>query len=242
MTQASVGTEEQIFELLDKWRHFAAYQLEPRTDVFFGMFLPMVIEERLGVEIKPTLVPQFPLKTPSNNNHCYRVDYFAVSKSGEKGFLIEIKTDMGSRRGKQDKYLKKAVKKGMGQILCDVNEVSKVRDKGNRKKYFHILHALSQIDIITLPENLKEVMYSDQSWGVFDLIDKIELCREDINLSVIYVQPERHESTCDGADDKVTYVCFECFANSIKDQGKLGGLFASYLRKWIKPAGERRPL
>ncbi len=127
MTQATFGTEEHLFELLDKWRHFAAYQLEPRTDVFFGMFLPMVIEERLDVEIEPTLIPQFPLKKP-NNNQCDRVDYFAVSKSGDLGLLIEIKTDMGSQRKSQKKYLKKAVKKGMCNVISDLKEVAKAKE------------------------------------------------------------------------------------------------------------------
>ena len=134
MTQATEETVEHLFELLDKWRNFAAYQLEPRTDVLFGMFLPIVIKRRLGVEIEPKLVPQFPLKQPSNNQ-CDRVDYFAVSKSEARGFLIEIKTDMDSRRKGQDKYLKKAVKKGMGEVIRDVKKVAEVRNnKRTRRK------------------------------------------------------------------------------------------------------------
>ena len=175
MTQADFGTTEHLFRLLDKWRHFAAYQLEPRTDVFFGMFLPMVVEERLGIEIEPTLIPQFPLKKPSNNQ-CDRVDYFAVARRENLGLLIEIKTDMGSQRESQKEYLKRAVKKGMCNVIRDLKKVAEVRNnKQNRKKYYHLLHSLCQMKVITLPKKLEDVMYSENSKGVFDHINGIRL-------------------------------------------------------------------
>ena len=35
---------DRIFDLLDGWRHLPAYQLERRADIFFGLFLPDVLD------------------------------------------------------------------------------------------------------------------------------------------------------------------------------------------------------
>lgn len=55
---------DSLFKLLDNWRLLPSYRLEPRTDVFFGLFLPQALDRHLvprGVEIDPRLIPEFPL-------------------------------------------------------------------------------------------------------------------------------------------------------------------------------------
>ena len=42
---------EQVFELLDRWRHLPAYRLEPRIDVFLGLYLRDVLTARIGSEL-----------------------------------------------------------------------------------------------------------------------------------------------------------------------------------------------
>lgn len=67
-------------------------------DALIGLFLPKVIEGSLGVgEMHPVVFPQFPLKK-SDNNQSDKVDFLALSKDGGSAFLVEVKTDMGSRR------------------------------------------------------------------------------------------------------------------------------------------------
>ena len=55
---------DSLFEHLDNWRYLPSYRLEPRTDVFFGLFLPQALDRHLaprGVRIDPRLIPEFPL-------------------------------------------------------------------------------------------------------------------------------------------------------------------------------------
>ena len=51
-----------MFANLDAWRHLPSYQLERRADVFFSLYLHEVLEAELGVELEPTLIPEFPIK------------------------------------------------------------------------------------------------------------------------------------------------------------------------------------
>ena len=39
---------EDVFELLDDWRHLPAYQLERRADIYFAMYLPELLAERFA--------------------------------------------------------------------------------------------------------------------------------------------------------------------------------------------------
>lgn len=78
----------ELLRQLDEWRHLPDYQLERRVDVFFGMFLPKVIEKRFGVCVD-TVVPEFPLRKgtldpeSSEGNQSVVVD-FAVFARGQK--------------------------------------------------------------------------------------------------------------------------------------------------------------
>ena len=83
-----------LFGLLDKWRHFPAFPLEARSEVFFAMFLPTVLEHRFKIGIKPQIIPQFPLKKESEDkekdyNLSNKVDFFALSEDRKKGYLID---------------------------------------------------------------------------------------------------------------------------------------------------------
>ena len=137
MTTSEHPTIETLFSNLDRWRHFAGFPLEARVDALIGLFLPKVIEDALGVgEMHPGVIPQFPLKK-TTNNQSDKVDFLALSKDGGKAFLVEIKTDMGSRREGQHEYLSRARERGMACILCEVKEIAMASK--SRKKYFHLL-------------------------------------------------------------------------------------------------------
>ena len=177
MSEAKHPTIETLFSNLDKWRHFAGYPLEARVDAVVGLFLSRIIEDCRKVKggMRSQVIPQFPLKQPSDNRSD-KVDFFALSKDGGRAFLVEVKTDMGSRRDEQYDYLKEAKEKGMRGLICDLKEVAKAKNnKQNRQKYFHILHALSEIGLIELPRGLEDKMYAERSHGVYDLIDEITL-------------------------------------------------------------------
>ena len=238
MSQTDQTDIDALLALLNKWRHFASYQLEPRADAIFALFLPVVFEKCLKIEIHPEVIPQFPLKKSSHNNEAFRVDFLALSKDGERAFLIELKTDMAARNDDQDKYLKEAMDKGMARILAEFMDVAKAKkDKGNRQKYFHITSGLSELGVFALPCKLEDVMYADVSRGVFDLIDKIKVTPPG-KLEVVYIQPKDEQSS----DCRIHYISFDHFANVMESEGKMGELFASYLRKWTRmEAGQLRP-
>ena len=140
MTTSERPTIETLFRNLDRWRHCAGFPLEARVDAMIGLFLPKVIEDALGVgEMHPMVIPQFPLKK-RDNNQSDRVDFLALSKDGARVFLVEVKTDMGSRREGQHEYLRRVKERGMACILSEFKEIAMASK--SRKKYLHLLSAL----------------------------------------------------------------------------------------------------
>src|SRR3954452_20611879 len=107
----AMETTNRIFDLLDGWRHLPDYQLERRADVFFAAFLPEFLSWRLKLDIRPFLIPEFPVRigtiypTIASNQSC-KIDYLALDTTGRHAVFVELKTDSSSRREKQDQYLK----------------------------------------------------------------------------------------------------------------------------------------
>ena len=231
-----------LFVLLDKWRHFAAFPLEARSEVLFALFLPTVLEAHFkkdGVKIKPQVIPQFPLKH-EGSNQSNNVDFFALSDNGERGFLIELKTDMASIREGQECYLKRAAGKCMADILSDLKEIVQATDE--KKKYYHLLNDLSDLGLIKLPENLEGMIYPGSVRGVNSCIGDIYVPEFEWKPEVVYVQPRK--PMCKDKQPKVEgfkYIYFDEFAEIVESQGNMGGLFAGYLRKWIEDPAERPP-
>ncbi|MCY4580964.1 MAG: hypothetical protein OXD31_18205 [Chloroflexi bacterium] len=234
-----------LFGLLDKWRHFPAFPLEPRSEVLFALFLPTIMESCIGVKINPLVIPQFPLKK-EGNNQSNNVDFFALSEDGKCGYLIELKTDMRSRRGNQDKYLDKAIEKNLHAKLCDYKKILKsaTDDKYARQKYYHMSKSLSRLRLIELPSELESTIYPHMSGGVDrfrvrKLIDDICILKSPL-LEVVYVQPyQSKEDKCD--DNRFHYIYFDELANIVETHGDMGGLFAGYLRKWTTDPATHPP-
>ena len=237
---ATHPTLNDFFGLLDKWRHFPAFPLEPRSEALFALFLPTVLQESkcVGVEVKPQVIPQFPLKHDCNNQSD-KVDFFALSEDGQRGFLIELKTDMDSRRETQDDYLTRAVEKDMDKILCDLKKI--VQSSTEKRKYFYLLNALSELGLIKLQGDLKNMIYPSNVRGVNGRIGEIEILKSSKFMpEVVYVQPYQSEE--DKPDDeRFHYIYFKEFADCVENQGNMGGLFAGYLRKWIEDPANKPP-
>ena len=231
---------EDFFGLLDKWRHFPAFPLEPRSETLFALFLPMVLRDSksVGVKVKRHIIPQFPLKH-DKSNQSDKVDFFALSEDGNKGFFIELKTDMKSRRKGQDCYLKKAVKKGMDEILCDLKKI--VRASNEKQKYYYLLDTLSELGLIKLNNDLKVKIFPKTVSGVSKCIEAICVVNPSPScLEVVYIQPRKSKD--DKRDDeRFHYIYFKEFADCIKNQGDMGKMFAGYLKKWIEDPANQPP-
>ena len=142
-------TMNDLFGLLDKWRHFAGFPLEARSEVLFALFLPSVLEKCKSIgKVNPLIIPQFPLKKETDNKDTgngdknyylsNKVDFFALSECGKRAFLIELKTDINSRREGQDNYLEDALDKSMHCILLDLKEMSKSKNDKHARQSISI--------------------------------------------------------------------------------------------------------
>lgn len=95
-----------IFDNLDVWRNLPAYQLERRADIFFSIYLPEILSHKFGVKIEG-VIPEFPILVGTIHpdidiNQSFKIDYLAKANDSKTIILVELKTDEGSRRDKQD--------------------------------------------------------------------------------------------------------------------------------------------
>lgn len=272
--KSSESPTEPIFELLSEWRHLPAYQLERRADIFFALYLPTVLESRFGAKIMEPLIPEFPIKYPTKRrgedrlrweyHTSKKVDFFALqeSKSGgtiEQAFLVELKTDMGSRREKQDEYLDWAVRRGLNQLTEDILEIC--RKTKERRKYVHLLRHLAELRLIKCPrggieqlhENAASVAKSypnrrseeirrGKRWGdTLRCISAVDTASPKISL--VYIQPRK----CKGDHADRVIVDFCEFAAIIEERAgeESDGIqrtFTHHLKEWAKTdAGLPRP-
>ena len=239
-------TIAHLFDLLDRWRHLPAYQLERRADIFFALFLPEVLGKHLKVDINPILVPEFPIrKSNTNRNLSNKIDYFALSKDEERAFLVELKTDTKSINKDQIEILKCTHQKGIDKIIGGLKSIAKSKSVAKsppiRKKYFHMLRALSDLSLIEIPDmdNLKKLLFSgpfrtDKYNKYIQGID-IKICPR--SLEIVYILPENNDliPSC------WHRIYFDSFADHAIQGSSIGCRFAESLYRWKEPAGSCPP-
>ena len=227
----------QVFANLDRWRHFPAYQLERRADVFFSVFLPDVLAARTGIEIDPRVIPEFPLKCdliwpgrPCSKS--VKVDYVLFARDLSRTFFVELKTDAASRRERQDEYLHRAREIGLNALLKGLIEI--VARTVAHRKYYHLLHALAELGLLRLPPELADHLFPKSRPGLAKLLDAIVVEPVDPPIKINYLQPN-------DADGEAT-ISFQTFADHLQGRNdQLSRLFAEHLLKWRDQAGGDRP-
>ena len=247
MTPATAGnksrTVAQMFNILDAWRHLPGYRLEGRLAPFFELFLQDVLGECLKDELHPAglhpvVIPEFPLRkgtldSDNDSNQSYNVDYVAFSKNRQKVFLVELKTDMGSRRPEQDEYLLDARQKPFRCFVLGTMQLA--RASKQKPKYLHLMHLLSNLELVSIENaaNLYHRTYPKPRSGWNKAFDGVQLVgsweSEDTKSKVVYIQPECKR---DDPDHGTRYIGFSEVADTVQQRGKLGYLFANYLRQW----------
>ena len=227
-------TVERAFELLDRWRHLPAYQLERRADIFFALYLPEVLEQHSGTKINRCLIPEFPIKN-EGNNRSINADYLALEepKDGEppQAFLVELKTDMASIDENQLRDLHCAAKLGLKRLVGGVIEIC--RRTNQRRKYAHLLKSLSCLDLVNAFPHLPRWCCKTQ-WGYAGLRDGIRNnVTEKTSLKLVYVAPKKDEKL---EEAKIPTIDFKCFADIIEkgDPDGIRRTFACHLRNWAK--------
>ena len=237
-----------IFGLLDKWRHLPAYQLERRADIFFALFLPDVLNHHLskrkrGIEIDRRLIPEFPLKRREDNGS-KKADYLALSTDRKHAFLIELKTDSASLKTDQFEdqfyFLKDVAEhRDMHKLLRDLKCIIKTTKPCKRRKYFHLLKTLNDLELVKeLPPSLEKRIFVDNHGSYSPVVDKIKFVSSvPDSLEIIYVLPTATEDfkTIDFGAFFRTFsetIDFGTFADTVENRGEIGRVFAHYLRNW----------
>lgn len=183
---------DTLFDRMDAWRHFPNYQLERRADIFFSLFLPEVMEAKLGFGFRGELAPEFPVRigTIYPNipiDKSYKIDYLALSADADKAVLVELKTEGLSRRPEQDKYLLAAQNVGLTGMLDGLLEI--FRATNVKRKYFFLLLHLEKMGLLRIPIQLKGLMTGTTLQGVNDLSHQIEVTSKATETLIVFVQP-----------------------------------------------------
>ena len=222
-----------LFDRMDEWRHFPNYQLERRADIFFSLYLPRVLEAKLGFAVSSELAPEFPVRIgtiyPSiETDKSYKIDYLAMSADGSTSVFVELKSEGASRRESQDKYLLASQGVGLPALLEGVRRIFRVTN--SKRKYFALMLQLEHMGLLQIPEQLKALMLGESLQGVTAASDDIVVTAPTSQPRIIYVQP-----VGDGPD----VISFEEFASVVeREPDPVSQRFAQSLREWASvPAG-----
>jgi len=183
-----------IFDLLDEWRGYSAYQLERRADIYFAFYIKEILNGKKRCEIDFVL-PEFPVMKgildDSDDVKSFRIDYLAYSKASGKVFLVELKTDINSKYSYQEEYLHKAKEKNINKL---VGGLLKIYDATKSKeKYKRYLKKLSEI-----------------GWIKFDNSGKPINTSGDYEVEVIYILPNN-------SNDDANVISFDDIRDYLKD-------------------------
>ena len=221
------------FNALDEWRHFPAYQLERRVDVFFALLLPQIVEAEFGlVGDKVKVIPEFPLRkgtlNNSSSNHSTKVDFavFGHHRNGGKHLiLVELKTDNNSIIGDQLSNLDDARGVGVKELVNGVVKCACHSEQMN--KYYQLILKLSEIGCIDGPGVIR-IMKPKSDDNFYCHVDESWSCAK-IELALIYPGPKENiPSTVDKIlPDCLNLVDF-CRVVQIVGDNPL----SSYLTQW----------
>ncbi len=231
-----------LFDRMDAWQHLANYQLERRADIFFSLYLPEVLEKKLGFPVKQELVPEFPVHIKTiygyETDKSYKIDYVAFSEKLDKAVFVELKTDGTSRRLEQDEYLCKAKEAGFNALLKGLKTIFKVTT--SKRKYFQLFELLEKAELISIPDEVKAIMNRPNLQGLTELISEIQPIKVPSELHIVYIQPTI-ESDDSFPDCISTHITFNQFAEVVKSyDDPISQRFAISLGKWAKrKPGER---
>ncbi len=228
-TPRAMNIAGRIFDRMDEWRHLPNYQLERRADLFFSLYLPDALQRRFGVPISDAIIPEFPVrigtiypKVPINKS--YKIDYVAFMQDLTRAIFVELKTDAGSRRTKQDKYLHAAVDAGMPALLHGLIEIFRATD--SKRKYFRLLALLAKIGLLRIPDEMGAVIERGTLLGIGELSRQIEITCPVRSCEIVYLQPN---------GDAPDVLSFDKFSESVLAHGDdFSRRFAKSLVEWSR--------
>jgi hypothetical protein len=220
---------DTIFSLMDSWRHLPSYQLERRADIFFALFIPQALEEKLGFPIRPQLIPEFPARIGTiyperDSNQSFKIDYLALSQDGRRAVFVELKTDTLSRRVEQDDYLKAAQKAGLSNLLEGLLKI--FRATNAKRKYFYLIDQLASMGLYQIPDSMREIMASESLRGVTEASRTAAITSAVSECAIVYIQP-----IGSGPD----IISFDDMKDTVqKHDDEISSRFAASLSEWAR--------
>lgn len=220
---------DTLFNLMDSWRHLPSYQLERRADIFFALYIPQILEDKLGLPIRPNLVPEFPARIGTiypekDSNQSFKIDYLALSGDGKRAVFVELKTDTSSRRTEQDDYLIAAKRTGLPALLDGVLQI--FRATNARRKYYYLIKQLAALDQYQVPGTVREIMAGDNLRGVTEASRRVEVISVVTDCDIVYIQPQ-------GSGPQI--ISFDDFSKTVqKHDDEISTRFAASLSEWAE--------
>ena len=224
-----MGPVLELFDRMDAWRHFPNYQLERRADIFFSLYLPEVLEAKLGVPMRAELAPEFPVRIGTiypdiQTDKSYKIDYLALSATGAESVFVELKTEGASRRESQDKYLVAAQRVGLPALLDGLCAIFRVTN--SKRKYFALLQHLDRMGLLQIPVALTAAMADATLQGATAASTGIVVTAPIAEPRIVYVQPKGK-----GPD----VISFQEFADIVATHEDLvSQRFAESMREWAR--------
>ena len=231
-----------VFDRMDAWRHLPKYQLERRSDLFFSLYLPEVLEAKLDFPVDHRVVPEFPVRKATihaylRGDDCCNIDYLALSATGSESVFVELKTDQASRRVQQDDYLLKAQQVGLPALLKGICSIFRATTKPYRPKWFALIRHLEEIGLLQIPVGLNDIMAGQSHRGAPAASTEVVITAPTAEPHIVYVQPQ---VAGDGEGDVVA-ISFREYAEVVaRHSDPVSQRFAKSLLEWAGvPAGGR---
>ena len=199
------------FATLKDWKRLPAYKAEPRIDSLVGHFLPRILADIQGIDVV-ALIPELPLRkgtlrpefegTP-HAERSWKVDFLAVGR--DRCWLVEFKTDSGSRREEQDDYLRDAVRVGTSAVVEGIARIARVSPY--KRKYAHLLGKLREAGLLD----------GNDAWT-----------GRNPTIEILYVQP----SAPVGGEHGIGFERIASWLEGLPEVGDFEKAFAGALREW----------
>ncbi len=181
-----------------------------------------------GITNISAIIPEFPVRVgevypETDTNRSFKIDYLVITP--ETVWLVELKTDVGSRRERQDDYLARSKALGLDGLLTGLLRIYDATKA--KKKYRCLMDALCDAGAL--------VRDGDGCYGKGSL---------DRGCEVLYIQPTCSDEVINDDDESTpmsvrapsrkgdTEITFQDIVYSGVLRGEIGERFTSSLRDW----------
>lgn len=231
----------ELLELADRWRHLPSYQLERRVDLLFAPFLSGFVQHHVadpaGFRLSATILPELPIRNSVwtklvTGSLSKKVDYCFLSSPPGNAVLLELKTDMKSRSGLQDKYLNALDGGDFNEIIQGICRLA--IDTEEDAKYYHLVCHLEEAGVVQVPGDLKGFVFPERRRGVSRAWREVRTTQQRITTHVCYLQPI--------AEGERNALSFKQFKEYLETQSEWARDLSEYVDRWISPPAEHPPV